>query len=187
MIGLGKADLQLKVIRALRRARVPLSGLLFVVFVLLAEPTRTSILIGSAMALVGVFVRAWASGCIRKDAELTTSGPYAYTRNPLYFGSFILGLGFSVACGSLPVLLFFFVFFIGVYVPTMMAEAGHLRRLFGEAYERYERTVPIFFPKLRSSADRIGGFALARYIENREYQVVIGFAMALAILIAKAV
>jgi protein-S-isoprenylcysteine O-methyltransferase Ste14 len=176
---------QLKVIRALRRARIPLSGLLLVVFMFMAEPTRATILIGSLIAFVGVLVRAWASGCIRKDAELTRSGLYAYTRNPLYFGSFIIGLGFSVACGRLLVLLFFFVFFIAVYVPTMIAEGGHLRRLFGEAYMRYEQTVPLFFPRIRMGERGDAGFALARYVENREYQVLIGFAIALAVLLAK--
>ena len=87
-----------------QRWRVPLGFACAAVFIVLARPTRLSLAAGGGVALVGLALRAWASGHIRKNDRLAVSGPYAHTRNPLYLGSFILGLGFTVAAASSPLL-----------------------------------------------------------------------------------
>ena len=85
--------------RTLQRIRVPLGFGFAVLFLVFAQPTLWSLVIGSGIAAIGVFIRAWASGHIRKAETLAVSGPYAYTRNPLYVGSFIMGVGFTSAAG----------------------------------------------------------------------------------------
>jgi len=178
----------LGLLRAVRRMRIPASGVLFLLFLIEAQPTITSVLSGAALALPGLGLRAWASRHLRKDRALTTTGPYAYTRNPLYLGSFLLGLALALACRSEWLLICFLVFFAGVYVPTMIVEAEHLRTLFGAAFEAYERQVPLFFPRpgrrFSASENAEGDWAL--YIENREYRVLLGYGLVLAVLLAKA-
>src|SRR5437764_11942650 len=102
--GRGPGGLQHKMIkfdkRFLQRLRVPLGFLFAIIFIVFARPTVLSLLIGGGFALVGLAIRAWASGHIRKAKLLAVSGPYAYTRNPLYVGSFILGVGFTIAAGA---------------------------------------------------------------------------------------
>src|SRR5271166_7113924 len=83
--------------RIARRVRVPL-GFAFAGFYLWrARPTWLSLLIGAAIALLGILLRAMASGHVEKNRVLTMTGPYAYVRNPLYLGSIIIGIGFAVA------------------------------------------------------------------------------------------
>ena len=85
----------------IQRWRVPLGFLFAAVFMILAKPTPRALLIGAGVSVLGLAIRAWAAGHIRKNAELAISGPYAFTRNPLYLGSFLLGLGFTFASGRL--------------------------------------------------------------------------------------
>src|SRR5438270_12818918 len=86
--------------RVARRIRVPLSFAFAIAYIWLAHPTRSSLLAGSLLLVPGLLLRALASGHVQKDRQLTTSGPYAYTRNPLYLGSLILAAGFVVAARS---------------------------------------------------------------------------------------
>ena len=87
--------------RLARRIRVPLGFAFAALYIFLAQPTLLSIVTGSIVALAGVAIRATASGHISKNSELTTSGPYAYTRNPLYLGSIVIAAGFAIAARSL--------------------------------------------------------------------------------------
>ncbi len=175
-------------LRAVRRARVPASLVLFFLFLFQARPTVASVLGGALVALPGLGLRAWAARHLRKDRVLATTGPYAYTRNPLYLGSFLLGLGLALSCRSEGLLLLFLVFFAIVYVPTMILEAEHLRALFGPAFEAYERQVPLFFPRpgrhVLPLEKKGGDWSL--YVHNREYRVLLGYGAALAVLWVKA-
>src|SRR5512147_1339097 len=127
--------------RIARRIRVPLGFALAVLYVWLARPTWTSIVIGAVVALIGVAIRAVASGHISKNSELTTSGPYAYTRNPLYLGSIVIALGFAVAALSWWIVLALVVLFVAVYIPVIRAEESFLRSRFPE-FDSYARQVP---------------------------------------------
>src|SRR5438874_7392510 len=132
----------------MQRWRVPLGFACAVVFLYFAKPTVWTLIAGAAVALPGLLLRAWASGHLRKNSQLATTGPYAYTRNPLYLGSFLIGLGFSIASGRWVLGLIFAALFLGIYFPVMRVESADLAGLFGEDYERCSRAVPLFFPKL---------------------------------------
>src|SRR6201989_2234723 len=132
----------------IQRWRVPLGFLCGAAFIFFARPTPRMLLIGASVSLLGLAIRAWAAGHIRKNAQLAISGPYAFTRNPLYFGSFLLGLGFTIASGQLVLDLLFVALFLGIYFPVMRVEGSTLAELFGNNYEVYKRSVPLFFPRL---------------------------------------
>src|SRR3954464_5809914 len=84
-----------------RRIRVPVGFAVAALYVWLARPSWNSILDGSVIAVPALLLRTAASGPVKKNQEVTTSGPYAYTRNPLYLGIFILLIGFAVAARNL--------------------------------------------------------------------------------------
>lgn len=154
-----------------QRWRVPLGFLFAAGFMLLARPTPLALLIGAVISFFGLALRAWASGHIRKNSELAISGPYAYTRNPLYLGSFLLGVGFTIASGRWLLAALFALLFLGIYFPVMRVEASTLAELFGEAYERYRKRVPLFFPRLSPYREppevKFDGSLYLRYREYR--------------------
>jgi protein-S-isoprenylcysteine O-methyltransferase Ste14 len=175
----------------MQRWRVPLGFACGALFIVLARPALRTLLIGGAVALVGLLLRAWSAGHIRKNTTLAVSGPYAYTRNPLYLGSFLLGLGFTVAAGR-PFLLgsLFAALFLGIYLPVMRVEAATLAELFGEDYRRYAAAVPLFFPRLTPYADaateNAAKFDATLYMRYREYQAALGLLAAWGVLALKA-
>jgi protein-S-isoprenylcysteine O-methyltransferase Ste14 len=178
-----------------QRWRVPLGFVCAALFILLARPDRRSLAIGGAVALVGLSLRAWASGHIRKNARLAVSGPYAHTRNPLYLGSFVLGLGFTVAASSsLPLLLLlgglFASLFLGIYWPVMRVESATLAEMFGEEYREYAAAVPLLFPRLtpyRAGDGASAKFDPSLYMRYREYRAALGLLLAWCVLVLKAV
>lgn len=172
--------------RLVQRIRVPLGFIFAIVFLIFAKPSVVTLVAGSAVALAGVLIRAWASGHIRKAKKLAVSGPYAYTRNPLYVGSLVIGLGFTVASGVWWLGVLFAVLFLGIYLPVMRVEIGDMRRIFGEEFDEYERNVPLFVPRLTKWKDSGEKFDLQLYLQYREYRAAIGAAVVIAILAAKA-
>ena len=172
----------------IQRWRVPLGFLCAFVFIALAKPGPRSLLAGGLISIVGLAIRAWASGHIRKNTELATAGPYAHTRNPLYFGSFLIGLGFTVASGRLLLALLFGALFLGIYFPVMRVEASTLDELFGEDYQSYRRAVPLFFPRLTPfRAKQVAGATFDRslYLRYREYRAALGFLIAWSLLLIR--
>ncbi|MEW6732121.1 MAG: methyltransferase [Acidobacteriota bacterium] len=168
------------------RGRVPLGFLLAAICLIFATPSSATVLAGAALALTGLLWRAWASGHLRKNERLATSGPYSYTRNPLYFGSFLLGSGFSLACGRLPLVMLWVAFFLLVYWPVMRSEAAHIEQLFKADYPLYAQSVPLFWPRLRPwPAQHQTGFDWQLYLRYREYRALIGMVAVLAALVAK--
>ena len=172
--------------RFLQRIRVPLGFVFAILFVVFSRPKFWSLVVGSLVALIGVLIRAWASGHIRKASELAVSGPYAYTRNPLYRGSLILGFGFTIAAGVWWLGLLFILLFLGIYLPVMRVEVDDIRRIFGPAFDEYERDVPLFLPRLSPSKKTGRKFDFSLYLKYREYRAAIGTAVAIAALSAKA-
>src|SRR6266481_7545441 len=130
----------------IQRWRVPMGFVCAGLFVVLAKPRWPTLFAGGAVSIIGIALRAWAAGHIRKNDALATSGPYAYTRNPLYLGSFLLGLGFTIAAARWELALVFVALFFGIYFPVMRVEASTLAQLFGERSQRYAREVPLFLP-----------------------------------------
>ena len=172
--------------RTLQRIRVPLGFIFAAVFVVFARPNVLTLSVGSGIAVVGLLIRAWASGHIRKAEQLAVSGPYGFTRNPLYLGSFVLGVGFTVAAGVWWLALVFCALFIGIYLPVMRVEAEDMRNIFGGGFDEYERNVPLFLPRPTAVKQADTRFDVALYLRYREYQAAIGAAVAMGILAAKA-
>jgi protein-S-isoprenylcysteine O-methyltransferase Ste14 len=170
--------------RIARRIRVPLGFVFAIVYVWLARPTWMSIAAGAVIAAVGVWIRAMASGHVKKNEELTTTGPYAYTRNPLYLGSIVIAIGFAVAALSLWIGVILVVMFVAIYVPVIRGEEVFLRSAFPE-YDAYAQRVPRLFPSLSTNANPGGGFSRALYLQHREYNAIIGAAVVLLTLIGK--
>jgi protein-S-isoprenylcysteine O-methyltransferase Ste14 len=168
-----------------RRHRIVLSGLIAALLIYLSSPTAVSLLAGLPLVLLGEAIRTWSSGCIRKNKELATDGPYAYTRNPLYLGSFSLGLGFAVMGNSLWVLSIFLAAFGLVYWGVIRSEEGHLAQAFGSRFEHYVKTVPRFLPRWARSPYGAGKFDWALVWKHREYQAWAGIAGGVAILLLK--
>jgi protein-S-isoprenylcysteine O-methyltransferase Ste14 len=171
--------------RVARRIRVPLGFLFAALFLWLAHPNWTSIMVGAVVAVGGVWLRATASGHVRKNAELTTTGPYAYTRNPLYLGSVLIASGFAIASRSWVVVVICVVLFTAIYLPVIRAEEQFLRGEFLDFADYCER-VPRLIPRLRaaSGASR-GSFSRALYLQHREYNAALGTAAMLGALVAK--
>ena len=172
--------------RWLQRIRIPLGFLFSIVFLIFAKPWTLSLIIGGVVALAGLLIRAWASGHIRKARVLAISGPYAFTRNPLYVGSFVMGIGFSVASGVWWLAVLFGLLYLGIYFPVMIVEKEDIRVIFGDSFAEYERNVPMFIPRLTPWKKAGEKFNFQLYLQYREYRAAIGASLALAILAAKA-
>jgi protein-S-isoprenylcysteine O-methyltransferase Ste14 len=165
---------------------VPLGFLCAALFILFARPRPVTLLIGAGISLVGLLIRAWASGHIRKNSLLAVSGPYAYTRNPLYLGSFILGLGFTVGAGRWILAILFGVLFLGIYFPVMRVESATMGQNFGQDFRDYSQAVPMFLPKLTAyRKDSETKFDHGLYMRYREYQAALGLLVAWGLLILK--
>ncbi len=181
--------------RIARRIRVPLGFLtaaVFLVEVVRRPPHPIAIAWSLALVLPGLALRAAASGTVKKNQELTVTGPYAYTRNPLYLGSTLIAAGFALALLSWPVALLLVAGFAAIYIPVIASEEQFLRGKFPE-FEGYCRSVPRFIPRLtpakvqRGSDLRVvsqpvtqtatGGFSFALYLEHREYNSALGAAL----------
>jgi len=171
--------------RIARRIRVPV-GFVFAAFYLWrARPSWVSLAAGAAVVAAGLGLRAYASGYLRKASELTTTGPYAYTRNPLYLGSLIMAAGFAVAARSLWIALAIAVIFIAIYIPVMSFEEQFLRSHF-QGFDDYAGRVPRLLPRLSAAGPR-GQFSSELYRKHREYNAALGAAAILAALIVKLV
>ena len=144
-------------------------------------------IIGGGVAIIGLLIRAWSSGHIRKNKDLAVSGPYAFTRNPLYFGSFLLGLGFTIASGVWWIALLFVILFLGIYFPVMSVEADELTDIFSEKYKEYADKVSLFFPWFSSYESESEKFELELYLRYREYQASLGAVFAWIVLALKAI
>ncbi|PYU25650.1 MAG: isoprenylcysteine carboxylmethyltransferase family protein [Acidobacteria bacterium] len=169
------------------RWRAPLGYPTAALCLWLARPTFRSILIGSVLTALGLLIRAAAAGHLRKREALAHTGPYARTRNPLYFGSALIAGGFALAgrswlAGAL-VALYFGVF----YAQVMRREESELREQYGKAFDDYAARVPLFWPRLRVKTSANGTqFSFTQYMRNREYCAAIGAAITIVVLSALA-
>jgi protein-S-isoprenylcysteine O-methyltransferase Ste14 len=141
----------------------------------LAEPELWTILVGVGLTLVGLLIRTWASGHLEKEKKLTTSGPYRYTRNPLYFGNLVIGLGVVIGSQSWWVLGCAFVIFGIFYSVIILSEKQKMEKLFPVEYAEYKKHVPLFFPSYFSILPRHKvRFSWTKYKNNRELRAIIG-------------
>jgi protein-S-isoprenylcysteine O-methyltransferase Ste14 len=154
----------------LARWRVSLGFVFAGVILWLATPTRESFLTGSAVATLGEWLRVWAAGHLEKSREVTQSGPYRFTRHPLYLGSSLIGVGFAVIANNVAT-AFIVIAYLGLTLTAAMrSEEAHLREKFGDAYDAYvERRAP--------PAER--RFSWSRALRNREHHTLAGLAAGL--------
>jgi protein-S-isoprenylcysteine O-methyltransferase Ste14 len=172
--------------RVARRIRVPLGFAFALFYFWLAKPTWQSLALGTTLILPGLLIRALASGHVRKNEALATSGPYAYTRNPLYLGSLLIGVGFAIAARSWWVGALLIVMFFAIYMPVIRGEEKFLREKFPD-FDDYARRVPRMFPRLTpsSSFGVSGGFSIDLYLKHREWNALLGAVAIVAVLILK--
>jgi protein-S-isoprenylcysteine O-methyltransferase Ste14 len=141
---------------------------------------------GAVLIVPGLLIRALASGHVRKNEALATSGPYAYTRNPLYLGSLLTGIGFAVAARSWWVGALLVVMLFAIYIPVIRGEEKFLREKFPE-FEEYARRVPRMVPHFTAarSSDDGGGFSMELYLKHREWNALLGSVLLAGALILK--
>jgi protein-S-isoprenylcysteine O-methyltransferase Ste14 len=181
-----------------RRIRVPLGFLFAVLYFWLARPCARFLAFGAILIVPGLLIRALASGHVRKNEALAISGPYAYTRNPLYLGSLLVGVGFAVAARSWWVGVVLVLMFFAIYLPVIRDEEAYLRQKFPE-FDEYARRVPRMFPRIfpaivpgtaahsREQPPADDGFSWDLYRKHREYNALLGALAMVAALIAKMV
>ena len=167
-----------------RRIRVPLGFVFTAVYLWLATPTAASMLIGSALIIPGLAIRALASGHIKKNEQLATTGPYAHTRNPLYLGSLILAVGFAISARNLWIGAGLILIFLAIYLPVIRGEETFLREHFAE-FAEYARQVPRLWPRLNSFSTIRGSFSWNLYWKHREYNATLGSGLLMAAMMTK--
>ena len=161
----------------LARLRVSLGFVLALAALWLASPTPRSLAVGAVIAIGGEIIRIWAAGHLEKGREVTSSGPYAFTRHPLYLGSTVMGIGLAVASANVLVAVLIAAYLLLTLTAAIRTEEAHLTEKFGPAYPEYRngRVEAVARP-----------FSVARAMKNREYRAVIGLAIAFAVLAWKA-
>jgi protein-S-isoprenylcysteine O-methyltransferase Ste14 len=169
------------------RLRVPSGFLIVAVFAWFSRPTVRSLGIGLPISLAGLALRAWAAGCLAKNRQLATAGPYAYTRNPLYLGTLLVAAGLSMASRSWGLAALFAAVFVFVYLPVIQNESEYLHVLFPD-YAAYAGSVPLLLPRLtRQPRKNPNPFRFALYLTNQEYNAGLGFAAGMLFLLWKLV
>jgi protein-S-isoprenylcysteine O-methyltransferase Ste14 len=161
----------------LARLRVPLGFAAAAMAIVLARPNRSSLLWGMLLAAAGEAVRVWAAGHLEKGREVTRSGPYRFSRHPLYAGSTLIACGIVVASASPWVAVVTVVYLAATLTAAIRTEEAYLRRQFGGEYDAYCRG-------LAPSVNR--GFSWSRAWRNREWRAVLGLGGAVLLLAAKA-
>jgi protein-S-isoprenylcysteine O-methyltransferase Ste14 len=177
---------QARLFRTLHRWRVR-AGLVFLpALLLVARPRPLPVAAGTAVCALGLLVRAWAAGHIKKEKELAVSGPYRYTRNPLYLGNFLMGLGVGIGTAVWAGLVIFAAYFLAFYPPVILEERDRMTRLFPAAYADYRKKVPIFLPAVHPyTAAPETKFSAAQYRKNHEPRALVGAGIIWAILLAR--
>lgn len=166
---------------AVAKLRVPSGFVLVFAFAWLATPTFQALAIGVPISVLGLMVRAWAAGHLKKNQQLATGGPYAWVRNPLYVGTLLVATGLVVATRRIELAILFAAVFLFVYLPVIQNEEQHLRKLF-PSYEAYADRVPALVPYRRPAKSR-ERFSAAVYARNQEYKALLGYLAGLAYLV----
>jgi protein-S-isoprenylcysteine O-methyltransferase Ste14 len=165
---------------------VPLGFVFAAAFLWLAQPTWKTMALSLLLVVPGVWLRGYAAGYVKKNAEITQTGPYAYTRNPLYLGSMMIAFGFAVASGSWVIFVALAAGFLAIYLPTIRSEEAYLREHFA-GFDEYARRVPRLLPRLTAARSDVppGRFSKERYLHHREYNALMGAGAIYAALAAR--
>jgi protein-S-isoprenylcysteine O-methyltransferase Ste14 len=177
--------------RIISKNRITLSFVGAAVFLYFAAPARSTIIAGIPLILIGEIIRTWSSGFIKKNEVLSQSGPYSMTRNPLYLGNFLIGLGFSIMTNNIILLCLFLAVFFFIYTMTIQSEEKLLLAKFGDTYIKYKERVPVFFPLKAASFKKSSWdnssvhFDWRLVIKHREHHTWLGIIAGLIIFLVK--
>lgn len=166
----------------LARFRVALGWVFAPLVLILANPSRESIVVGTAVGLIGEAIRVWAAGHVNKAREVTSSGPYKYVAHPLYLGSSIMGLGLGIASRNLIAAALIIMYLVVTLRAAIKSEEAFLRRAFGDQYDLYRR----WDRENGQGPRRARRFSLALALANREYRALVGLLGAMLLLALKA-
>jgi protein-S-isoprenylcysteine O-methyltransferase Ste14 len=166
-----------RVLRGIARRRVTIGFVSSALALWLARPCALSLAGGATVAIAGEAIRVWAAGHLEKGREVTASGPYAFTRHPLYLGSTLIGIGVAIASASVVVAVLVIVYLAITLTAAVRTEEAHLTEKFGAAYPAYRQG------RAENGRRR---FSLSRAIRNREYRAVVGLVLVLLVLAWKA-
>jgi protein-S-isoprenylcysteine O-methyltransferase Ste14 len=162
----------------LARWRVPLGFVTALVAIIYSAPTWRTVWTGFAVAVIGEAIRVWAAGHLEKSREVTRSGPYRFTRHPLYLGSGLIAVGVMLAANSFVVALIGSIYMVATIGTAIQTEERFLRQAFGDTYGKYER----------SEAEPMHRrFSVERAMRNREYRAAVGLVGGFALLALKVV
>jgi protein-S-isoprenylcysteine O-methyltransferase Ste14 len=154
---------------------VPLYAMV-AILVVVADPTWTSRVLGLPLIAAGEALRFWATGHLRKNEELTTSGPYGHIQSPLYLASYMIATGLCLMANNAVIWVLMSLLYFLTYIPRKKdREWGRLERMFGEDFMKYKSEVPYMFPPRMDpypqGAKHLWSFAAT--IENTEHQTAI--------------
>ena len=167
----------MSVLRRVARLRVPIGFFSTIAVLWLARPNARSLAVGAVVAAIGEAIRIWAAGHLEKGREVTTSGPYTFTRHPLYLGSSLIGVGLAIAAGSAAVAFVVVLYLAVTLTAAIRTEEAHLTEKFGAAYPAYREG---------RTAGEARRFSIARAVRNREYRAVLGLVFVVGVLAWKA-
>jgi protein-S-isoprenylcysteine O-methyltransferase Ste14 len=167
-----------------QKIRVPV-GRVGIIALFFMHPTWRSVAIGSIVAGLGALIRLWAAGHIDKGKALATAGPYALTRNPLYLGSLLMGVGVFIAGQIYWLLLSFAILYVALYFPVMKREEKDLLQGYGNEFLEYSKRVPMFLPRFQSAGGHASSFLWSRVRRNREHRHLLVLALAEIFLIIR--
>ncbi len=156
------------------RWRVRAASIGLILAIIFARPDFTSFLTGLGICFLGLLIRTWSAGHLRKEKELAISGPYQYTRNPLYLGNFVIGISVAFASRSWWVLGYFAAYFLLFYPLAIKREMKRMKEFFPDEYDEYKKKTPIFFPTWKSfSSSGKNKFSWKLFQKNREWRALI--------------
>ncbi len=161
------------------RLRVPAGFVMLAAFAAFSHPSPGSLILGLGTSLLGLAIRAWAAGHLAKNQRLAVSGPYAFTRNPLYLGTLLTAMGFAAAGRSVGLAVLFATLFALVYLPAIELEEQHLTKIL-PGYQEFAARVPLLVPSWPKSGLGPDDFSFALYVKNREYQAGLGWVIGAA-------
>lgn len=157
------------------RWRVRAASIGLILAIIFARPDLISFLTGLGICFLGLLIRTWSAGHLRKEKKLAISGPYQYTRNPLYLGNFVIGISVAFASRSWWVLGYFAAYFLLFYPLVIKREIKRMKEFFPEEYDEYKKKAPIFFPSwISSSFSEKNKFSWKLFRKNKEWRALIG-------------
>lgn len=166
------------------KQRIKIGVLISLVIIIISKPNKWSILAGFLISIIGNILRLWASGYIKKEKELTRSGPYSLTRNPLYLGNFIVGAGFCLASWQILSIPIFLLYFLLFYIPIIKNEEKRMTGIFKESYIEYKKSVPVFLPKI-GKPEKTERFSYRNIAKNKEWRAIISTLLFYLVIILK--